>query len=208
VPARAVSSPVAVVLLVLVAVAAAVAVGATTADLPVRDTAPRHVSVSASADATGSIALTHDAGPALDVRNLRVQVVVDGEPLARQPPVPFFSARGFVSGPTGPFNPAADPEWSAGETAGFRVAGTNSPALAEGATVEVTLYVDDHPVTTVETTVEPPPQIVESRPGAVEPPPRLAGPRPGAAGSLSSLVGSFSPGKPPPTIRERWRPWR
>jgi FlaG/FlaF family flagellin (archaellin) len=89
------------------------------------------------------LSLTHRGGDALDVRRLRVAVAVDGEPLTHQPPVPFFSARGFDSGPTGPFNPSADPQWAAGETATLSVAGTNQPALSTGAVVTVRVHTGD-----------------------------------------------------------------
>jgi hypothetical protein len=90
-----------------------------------------------------TVSITHHGGDALDVRRLRVTVAVDGEPLAHQPSVPFFSARGFQSGPTGPFNSATDPRWTAGETAAFRVAGTNRPTLADGTVVTVRLFSRD-----------------------------------------------------------------
>ena len=90
-----------------------------------------------------TLTLTHRGGDALDVTALRVRVTVDGDPLAHQPPVPFFSARGFHSGPSGPFNSASDPQWTAGETASLRVAGTNQPALAAWDVVTVRVYASD-----------------------------------------------------------------
>lgn len=92
---------------------------------------------------------THRGGIPLAVDDLRVRVVVDGTPLARQPPLPFFSAPGYVSGPTGPFNPAADGTWSPGETASLRVAGTNRPRLHPGDSVTVTLVYDGRRVARV-----------------------------------------------------------
>ncbi|MFB6108019.1 MAG: hypothetical protein ABEJ82_04145 [Haloplanus sp.] len=83
------------------------------------------------------LAVTHRAGEPLDVRRLDVTVRVDGTPLAHQPPIPFFSARGFDSGPTGPFNARADPTWTAGERATLRLASTNRPDLHAGAHVVV-----------------------------------------------------------------------
>jgi hypothetical protein len=85
------------------------------------------------------LVLTHRGGEAVDVRPLEVIVRVDGEPLAHQPPVPFFSARGFRPGPTGPFNAAADPRWEPGERASVRVASTNRPSVVAGARVTVEL---------------------------------------------------------------------
>lgn len=144
-PERAVASPVAVALLLLVVVAAAGLLGA--AGLRVADTppAPEPVAIDASVSPSGTVVVTHRAGPTLDVRDLDVRVSVDGTPLDRQPPVPFFSARGFGPGPTGPFNSASDPRWSAGESASFRIAGTNDPPVTPGATVVIALLYRDQP---------------------------------------------------------------
>lgn len=108
---------------------------------PPGDPGPRASLSLAVADET--LSLTHRGGDRLDVRRLRLVVAVDGEPLTHQPPVPFFSARGFHSGPSGPFNPATDPQWTAGETATLSVAGTNQPTLATGTLVTVRVYADD-----------------------------------------------------------------
>lgn len=98
------------------------------------------VTVSATATAAGTITLQHQGGPALTVTAIDVTVRVGGEPLAHQPPIPFFAATGFHGGPTGPFNSAADPTWSRGETASFSIADTNHPPLAPGDTVVVRIY--------------------------------------------------------------------
>lgn len=101
---------------------------------------PTQTRFSVSTTPSGWLVMTHRGGPPLDVRSLRVQVVVNGTPLARQPPIPFFAATGFRGGPRGPFNAAADPRWTVGERAAFRVASTNRPAFAPGARVTVRLY--------------------------------------------------------------------
>lgn len=111
------------------------------------------VAIEASADAaTGRVTLEHVSGPPLDVRRVTVRVEVDGEPLAHQPPVPFFSASGFYSGPTGPFNSAADPAWTLGETASFEIARSNDPSLVPGAEVVVTVERDGRLVARATTT--------------------------------------------------------
>ena len=79
------------------------------------------------------------AGDPIDVARLDVTVSVDGESLAHQPPVPFFSARGFHPGPTGPFNAASDGRWEPGERASVRVASTNRPIPRAGDRVTVEL---------------------------------------------------------------------
>ncbi|MDS0296490.1 archaellin/type IV pilin N-terminal domain-containing protein [Halogeometricum luteum] len=98
---------------------------------------PTAFSLSATGD---ELAVTYERGPTLDASALRLRIAVDGDPLAFQPPLPFFAARGFRSGPTGPFNVAADGAWSAGETATLAVAETNDPELEPGRTVTVRLY--------------------------------------------------------------------
>lgn len=112
---------------------------------PVR---PTVLSVSVSGE---TVTLTHEEGAPLDVRSLRVRISVDGDELAYQPPVPFFSARGFRPGPTGPFNAAADSTWTVGETASFEVAGTNDPSLSAGSEVVVRIFDGETPVAVVRT---------------------------------------------------------
>lgn len=97
------------------------------------------------------ISLQHIAGETIDVRELTVRVTVEDEPLEEQPPVPFFSEHGFRGGPNGPFNERAEPQWSVGETASVRVAGTNAPVIDAGDSVAVTLAVDGRTVATLET---------------------------------------------------------
>jgi len=126
------------VLLGSVVVAATVVGGAALQTAP--STPTPHAVVTLSADATTNrVTLVHRGGDALDVRRLSLRVSVDGTSLRHQPPVPFFAARGFRSGPTGPFNVASDPRWTAGESASFALARTNSPGLSPGSDVTVVL---------------------------------------------------------------------
>ena len=98
-----------------------------------------------------TLTFTHEHGEPLDVRALTLEIRVDGEPLAKQPPVPFVGASGFGGAPTGPFNSASSGPWQAGETGSFSVAGTNSPTIEPGATVEARFYTDEGvPIVTVE----------------------------------------------------------
>jgi hypothetical protein len=83
------------------------------------------------------------------VRRLAVRVTVAGTPLRHQPPVRFFAARGFRAGPTGPFNAAADPAWTAGETASLRLASTNAPGIDPDDRVVVRVLVDGRRVATL-----------------------------------------------------------
>lgn len=137
---------VAVALLVLLAVTLAGALAAGLASVGSPDPPPRAaLDLAVDADAA-RVTLTHLGGETLDVRELRLRVAVDGTPLAQQPPVPFFTARGFRAGPTGPFNSAAAPAWRPGETASLRMAGTNAPTLTPGARIRATVYADGHVV--------------------------------------------------------------
>lgn len=147
---RATAPVVGAALLVLCAAALSATVGA--AALTASPPEPAPVASFSLAVEGDTVAVTHRGGAAVDVGALRVVVAVDGARLRRQPPVPFFAARGFASGPTGPFNVASDPVWTAGETASFAVAGTNGPQIAPGATVEVALYADGRRLATLSAT--------------------------------------------------------
>ncbi len=148
---RATSTPVAVVLLVAVVTSAGL-VGATV--VGAGGTAPEPVPttrLALTADASADrITVTHQGGDALNVTALRVRVSVDGTSLSTQPPVPFFAAAGFRSGPTGPFNSGANPTWTAGERATVRIASTNSPSIDPGDVVRVVLATDAGTVATLE----------------------------------------------------------
>lgn len=149
---RALTPVIGIVVLLAVTLVMAGAAGVSLFDLASLDEPPRQVSLSASADSeTNRITLTHEAGPPLDVRDLDVKVVIDGRPLFHQPPVPFTGARGFAGAPSGPFNAASDLEWSAGESASFRLAGTNRPELDPDESVSVTVFENGHRLTEVET---------------------------------------------------------
>ncbi|MFB6096671.1 MAG: type IV pilin [Haloferacaceae archaeon] len=141
---RGTSPVVGVVLLVGVTVVVAAVVGTAALGVASDAQAATGPTVSLGLAVEGDrIALTHVAGEPLDVRDLRLRIAVDGRALAHQPPVPFFAARGFRSGPTGPFNPATAPTWRVGQTASLRLAETNRPRIEPGSTVEVRVYVDD-----------------------------------------------------------------
>lgn len=140
-------------LLVAVTVALAAVLGAAalgtagTADGP-GERGPTALSLSVDAG-TDRLTLVHRAGASLDARRLVIRVDVAGTPLRHQPPVPFFAARGFRAGPTGPFNPAADPRWAAGEAASLRLASTNAPGIDPGDRVVVRVAVGDRRVATL-----------------------------------------------------------
>jgi hypothetical protein len=144
--------PVAAVLLVAITVVAAAGVFAFVPSLPGEP--PERRAVAAEATADGTVSLTLLSGPSVDPGPLDVRVEVDDEALARQPPVPFFSAAGFYSGPTGAFNSASSADWTVGETVTFRIAGTNEPVPSAGDAVRVELRVRGKLLGVAETTVE------------------------------------------------------
>ncbi|CCQ35399.1 DUF1628 domain protein [Natronomonas moolapensis 8.8.11] len=135
-------------LVVTVALAATVLVAVPVGSAP----EPTVATFDAAADPTGEIRVTHTGGDVIDPEALDVRVRVDGEPLAEQPPVPFFSAGGFESAPTGAFNSATTTAWRVGETASFRTAGTNGPSIDPGDTVTIRLSVEGYSVAELEVT--------------------------------------------------------
>ena len=150
---RAVSPVTGTVLLLLCTVALSGALGAAVlgSDLDAASARPVAVSATANGD-TDRILLLYRAGRPLDVRRLDVRISVNGTALERQPPVPFFSATGFRSGPTGPFNSADGPTWTPGERASVRLAGTNDPPLSPGDAVTVRLVRGGRTVAVARTT--------------------------------------------------------
>jgi len=97
-------------------------------------------SLALSADAaSNTVTLIHEGGDPIDVTTINVTISVDGETLDHQPPVPFFAAVGFESGPTGAFNLAGSTTLRTGERASVTLASTNEPPLEQGSTVTVRL---------------------------------------------------------------------
>jgi FlaG/FlaF family flagellin (archaellin) len=139
-----------VLLAVTTALAGAIAVGVVGL---AEDSSPPAARLTVTADAADDrVRLHHRGGDPLAVADARIVVSVDGRRLTHQPPVPFFAARGFRSGPTGAFNVAGETTMRAGDSAGFRLASTNAPAIDPGTTVSVRVYVDDHLVGAATTT--------------------------------------------------------
>ena len=148
---RALSPVLGVVCLLAVTVLLAAVVGASATVEP--PASPAAASFEASAEPPGEITILHRGGDTIDPAEMDLRVRIEDEPLDRQPPVPFFSARGFESGPTGPFNSATSTKWRAGEAASFTMAGTNSPPMRSGDTVRIEIFVDEQPIAQLETTV-------------------------------------------------------
>jgi flagellin-like protein len=147
---RAVSPVIATVLLIAITVVAAVALGVTVFDMFSAEPPPRATFTLSADSATQTITLTHRGGAALDPASLRLRIAVDGEPIAHQPPIPFFASEGFMSGPTGPFNIADEEKWIAGQSASVQLASTNTQFSA-GSVITIRLYIDDYLLITLET---------------------------------------------------------
>ncbi|WEL16387.1 MULTISPECIES: type IV pilin [unclassified Halorhabdus] len=151
---RAVSPVVGIVLVVALTVLLAATVGTMALGTTTPDPGAT-VQLSANADAASdAVALTHEGGDALDPAAIDVNIAIDGTDLTHQPPVPFFAATGFVSGPTGAFNSKTTGPWTAGETARLELASTNNPLLTDGATVTVTVTEETNVLARLETTAE------------------------------------------------------
>jgi FlaG/FlaF family flagellin (archaellin) len=148
---RAVAPVLAATLLLVVTVALGSTLALLAIDAPADP--PQSASFSVVADpADDRIVVEHRGGDVVDASELRLRVTVDAEPLAEQPPVPFFAADGFRGGPTGPFNPAGGTTWRSGETAGFRIASTNAPRIEAGDRIRVTVYANGAVVGSASTT--------------------------------------------------------
>jgi len=146
---RATSPVVGVALLLALSVVAATAVGTAAVALDTPPDPPM-ASFSLTVDAADdSLTLRHRGGESVATDDLTLRVTVEGEPLRHQPPVPFFAATGYRSGPTGPLNSGADPRWSAGERATLRLAGTNAPLPETGDRVTARLLVDGSSIATL-----------------------------------------------------------
>ncbi|MFC4439437.1 MULTISPECIES: type IV pilin N-terminal domain-containing protein [Natrialbaceae] len=135
---------------ITVALATVVVIGASTWTIePVRVTAAFELAVDGD---SGTVTIEYVAGDPIDVGELSVTVVVNGESLSEQPPVPFVGADGFAGTPRGPFNAASDQTWTTRERAAFTVAGTNEPQIESGDSITVTVTLDGQRVGSSETT--------------------------------------------------------
>mgnify|MGYP006284853455 FL=1 len=156
---RALSPVVGTLLLVAVTVAIAAVLAATVGTAALGPVATdggattTFTKLSLEATADGEVTLTHEAGDSIDVGDVTVTVRVDGTPLSDQPPVPFFSAAGFEPGPTGPFNSAADPTWTVGESASFTIDAENTPSPQPGEELVVTVTRDGRQIARASTSV-------------------------------------------------------
>lgn len=151
---RALSPVIGIVLMVGLTLVLAATVG-TVVFAPGTEQPAKTVRLSASADGNSdTITVTHEGGDSLDVERIDLRILINGQPLDHQPPVPFFAARGFNSGPTGPFNSRTTGPWTAGESGSLTLASTNAPDLNPGDTVEITVTSENDVLASLEITAE------------------------------------------------------
>ena len=137
---------------VVVALALAVAASLTGVEPPAPAPASKpRLALVADAGAD-RLTLVHQGGDSLDTEACELTVRVDGTALTHQPPVPFFAATGFESGPTGAFNAAGSTTLRPGEHASLQLAETNAPALTPGARVTVRVATEEAVLAELETT--------------------------------------------------------
>lgn len=113
---------------------------------------PRVLTADARQD--GTIELSHESGPPINLTVVSIRIEINGEPLAHQPPVPFTGATGFDGAPSGAFNPSTDPHWEPGDRSRFVIAGTNSPIPRAGDTVTIQFIKEESRIALIETTVK------------------------------------------------------
>jgi hypothetical protein len=138
--ARGVTPVVAIVVLVGVTVLGVAGVTTVVVSLDDRAATAASPTLAVSADADRqAITVSHRGGASFHLENATVRTFVDGEPLAHQPPVPYFAAEGFRGTPTGPFNSGGESLFEPGETGTIQLATTNSPLFDSGDRVTVTV---------------------------------------------------------------------
>lgn len=147
---RAIAPVVGVAVLVAITVILSATVWAFTAGMAPTGPAPSAVFEGSIDVENREITLRHVGGDELHMEAVGVVVSVNDDPLDEQPPVPFFAAAGFVSGPTGPFNPAATDTWGAGEAGSFRLASTNGPIPVRNDTVSVRIAYEGEPIASID----------------------------------------------------------
>ncbi len=131
----------------------AAAVGASLVTIEPPAPAPT-VQLALTADAGADrLTLVHQGGGPLDIKTCELTVRIGGTALTHQPPVPFFAATGFESGPTGAFNAAGSTVLRPGKHASLQLAETNAPTLTPGARVTVRVATDEAVLAELETTV-------------------------------------------------------
>ena len=148
---RGTSPVIGIVLLVAITVIAATTVGLAVSTTPPSPTPTATFDLSVDASSQ-QISITHERGDSIDLSEIDLQIKIEGENLEHQPPVPFFAATGFESGPTGVFNTASSDQWQVGQTASITVAATNDPQIESGDTVTVLLLTEQGVIAEVKTT--------------------------------------------------------
>ncbi len=139
--ARGVSPVVGTLLLVALVVCFAAIIAVAFSSIPIVSSGP-DAAFQMEVSADGEIELDHVAGDPIDVDELSMTISVDGDSLEHQPGIPFNGNEGFNGTASGPFHTNSSSNWTTGENASAKVAGTNDPEIGSGDRVTVTLAVD------------------------------------------------------------------
>lgn len=139
--ARGVSPVVGTLLLVALVVCFAAIIAVAFGSMPIVSSGP-DAAFLMGVSAEGEIELNHVAGDSIDVAELSMTISVGGESLEYPLEIPFNGNEGFSGAASGPFHPDSSSNWTTGENASAKVAGTNDPEIESGDRVTVTLAVD------------------------------------------------------------------
>lgn len=138
--ARGISPVVGTLLLVALVVCFAAVIAVAFGSMPIVSSGP-DAAFEMAVGADGEIELDHVAGEPVEVDDLSMTISVNGEVLEHQPEIPFNGNEGFNGAASGPFHPDSSSNWTTGETASVKVAGTNDPEIESGDRVTVVLAV-------------------------------------------------------------------
>lgn len=147
---RAITPALGVVLLVAVTILVAASVAVMVGMLDPGPSKPQLAVMGTVDHETNELTIEHAGGDTLVVGEFSLNVDIDGEALEHQPPIPFFSATGFRSGPTGPFNPEGADTWSPGERGTLQIASTNEPLPSAESTVTITISVEGTTIASID----------------------------------------------------------
>ena len=151
---RAVSPVLGVILLVALTVITAGVIALFVTELPdMRE--PPVVTMEGTVNASdNTLTIVHTGGDSIAVDELALHVTVDEEPLTYQPPVPFESARGYSTGPSGPLHSWGSSTWEPGEESRLQLAGSNEPLPTAESRVAVEITYADTPIAELSLTHE------------------------------------------------------
>ena len=143
---RAVAPVIGIVLLIVVSIVCAGVIVLFVTDIADLRSTPTVVIDGTVDTSENNITLVHTSGDDIPVDYLDLRITIDGVPMKYQPPVPFDSATGFSTGPSGPLHAWGDDTWSPQQESVIHLAGSNEPLPDPDSTVEVSITYDDRPI--------------------------------------------------------------